>query len=315
MQVTKEPLVVFVKASPNEVEYIRSGPFADQWESLTAFIKSAAIGEWTTRFMVSEYLTDAAGEPREATHEDFSTLRTECFKSLEGKVVVAVGKAARALLGSRAHFYLPDLYQSAVRVDEFERKAKSLRKTLDRVASSCDQRVTLLASHDAEEQRPEGGTYGEQLQARIHKASDEKRVIYGVVLDPYQFDAHDDWIPPSEIESTAHEFLATRPMITLQHESMTDAQVVESFVVDYPSKSDYAKAMQRQPHRAYKRKFGDDFVHSGAWILGVRLTPELWEQYKRGDFAAFSIEGYAARVPVSPTVMPEVKFIEIGAVV
>jgi hypothetical protein len=136
--------------------------------------------------------------------------------------------------------------------------------------------------------------------------------VYGVVLDPYAPDAHDDWIPPGEIEKTAREFMKKSRVISLQHEELTDAKVVESFVEIYPSKSDRVKALRKEPHRAYKRHFGNDVIHSGSWVLGVELTPELWQQFKQGKFAAFSIEGYAIRVPTTTAAMPRVNFIEIG---
>ena len=46
----------------------------------------------------------------------------------------------------------------------------------------------------------------------IAKADSVKRIVYGVVLDPYgatgpEVDAHEDWTPPADVETAAHEYL------------------------------------------------------------------------------------------------------------
>ena len=102
-------------------------------------------------------------------------------------------------------------------------------------------------------------------------------------------------------------------MIGLSHKGVADAEVVESWVEIYPSSEDRELALKNLAHRAYKRKFGDDTVHSGAWIAGVKLSDELWAKYKKGDLDAFSIGGFSFKTQVSSQTMPEVSFVDLEA--
>lgn len=142
------------------------------------------------------------------------------------------------------------------------------------------------------------------------RTDQDKRIVYGVVLDPYVVDAHNDWIPPSEVEATAHGWFESSREINLNHSTGADAQAVESSLVEYPSRDDYRAAMAGEPHRVYRRRFGTDVVHSGTWIIGVRLSPELWAEYQRGDITAFSIEGFGVRSPAKRGEMPKVRFVD-----
>lgn len=149
-----------------------------------------------------------------------------------------------------------------------------------------------------------------QVPILKQRTDQDKRIVYGVVLDPYVVDAHNDWIPPSEVEATAHGWFESSREINLNHSQGADAQAVESSLVEYPSRDDYRAAMAGEPHRAYRRKFGDDVVHSGTWIIGVRLSPELWAAYQKGDIAAFSIEGFGMRNQAKRRELPKVSFVD-----
>jgi hypothetical protein len=101
------------------------------------------------------------------------------------------------------------------------------------------------------------------------------------------------------------------PKVKLNHRSDTTATVPESFIEQYPSDTDYKKACAGEPHSVYRRKFGDDYIHSGSWVIGVRLTDEMWAQYQKGDLQAFSIGGYGRRIPVQRSAMPKVKIVDL----
>lgn len=140
-----------------------------------------------------------------------------------------------------------------------------------------------------------------------------KRIVYGVVLDPYVVDAHNDVVPPAEIEATAHEWLkSTGGLVNLHHKTSANAHAVESFVEAYPTPEDYRAAMAGKPHRAYRRKYGDDVVHSGAWVIGVQLDEALWAAVERGEIAAFSIEGFGVKTPTEKkAAIADVRFTDI----
>jgi uracil-DNA glycosylase family 4 len=151
----------------------------------------------------------------------------------------------------------------------------------------------------------------------IAKANQIKQIVYGVVLDPYGLDgkpdtdAHDDWMPPDQTEKTAHGYLKESRIVGLQHSKKADAQVVESWVEPYPTTQEYQKAMRGEAHKITRRKFGDDFLHSGSWVLGVQLGDREWELYKAGKINAFSPGGYGIRKPLVPSRMPTVTVIDL----
>ena len=68
--------------------------------------------------------------------------------------------------------------------------------------------------------------------------------------------------------------------------------------------------MNGEPHKARKTQFGDDVIHSGSWILGVKLEPEQWAQVQAGELNAFSIGGFGTREDMSADDMPKVEYID-----
>lgn len=150
--------------------------------------------------------------------------------------------------------------------------------------------------------------------APIAKADEAKRVVYGVVLDPYAVDLQDDWSPPNEVEEAAHAWLANWRMVGSQHEARSPgSQVVESYLFPYPSPADYRAACAVQPHRVFALPFGRDVLHSGAWVLGLKLTDDAeWEKYRSGEYDGLSIRGYGERVEVARSAMPQIEIIAIG---
>ena len=159
----------------------------------------------------------------------------------------------------------------------------------------------LEAKEDAEKSRAVG----------IYKADEEKRIVYGVVLDPTELDAHEDFLSPSVIEETAHDFLESSRTIGLDHNGDAEgATVVESYVERYPTQEDYRLAIEGKPHRSYRTRFGEDSVTSGSWVLGVRLPPDLWSKVKSGELNAFSIGGVGTREDLGAGEMPDIEFID-----
>ena len=200
--------------------------------------------------------------------------------------VIALGKAARLALGNVADFSLPhpwSIRKSGDKRGELARKFKRIGRILE--TAHLTKTVTLK------------------------KADDAKRIVYGVVLDPYIVDAHDDYLSPAEIETTSHNFMASSRMIGLDHNGATEAQVVESWIQPYPDSDEYKKAVAGEPHRALRTPFGDDFIHSGSWVLGVKLSPENWAKVQAGELNAFSIGGFGTRENIEASEMPKVDFI------
>lgn len=146
---------------------------------------------------------------------------------------------------------------------------------------------------------------------RVVKSYAEKQIVYGVVLDPTRVDFHDDYIPPRTIEETAHAWLAKSRMMSVDHQKRVMAFPVESWIEQYPSDEDYKNALLGLPHRSYRRKFGNDVVHSGSWVLATKLSDDLWKRYQEGDLNSYSIEGYTIRKKITFAELPQITFIDL----
>lgn len=112
----------------------------------------------------------------------------------------------------------------------------------------------------------------------ILKADEEKRLVYGVVLEPDGVDAQSDTISADEIEATAHLYLDVFRNVGIQHEKLVNdaAHVVESYIAP----ADFVMGAQR--------------VRKGSWILTVKIVDDdLWAAVKAGKYRGFSIEGVA----------------------
>jgi len=107
---------------------------------------------------------------------------------------------------------------------------------------------------------------------------DEKRLVYGIVMEPGTFDSHMDFTSAEEIEHAAHQYLIDSRVVGQQHREAAAADVVESFIAP----TDMA--------------FGDELVRSGSWLMGVRVNDDdLWTGVKEGSYTGFSIGGFATK--------------------
>ncbi len=140
---------------------------------------------------------------------------------------------------------------------------------------------------------PEGATFKSQVKllpvAKGLNASTlpERRIVYGVVLEPEPFDGkgdgHDETYSAEVVEAAAHGYLAFYGKFDDRHGRFfpsTEIVPVESFVApcDFVS--------------------GGVTIKKGSWVLAARIvSDELWGRVLRGELTAWSIEGYAERVP------------------
>jgi len=103
----------------------------------------------------------------------------------------------------------------------------------------------------------------------------------GAPLDP---DAQHDVYSEDDIRAAAWEFLAKYRRIGFMHEkplAEQEIEIVESYVAPAP----FTLA-------------GYD-VRRGTWLLGARvISDELWQRIKRGELAAWSVDGVASRKPL-----------------
>lgn len=312
--------LVFVGSAPSGIEAARRsplvGPDSEVFESL--YLAPLSL----TKKDVGLGLARPVSVVSEATEPFWGPWLEQSLKRFDGALVVALGKVAKDALGDRASFMLP--HPSAVRrfghSGEVTRKMRAVAKSLDipfkSIKANMESRPKCQPS-----QGDIGATLAETkselwkddaIRCRVVKSAPEKRIVYGVVLDPYSVDLQNEWVPPATIEDSAHEFVEKSRVIGQNHTRKADATLVESWVEIYPSQKDRDAALENLPHRVFRRQFGDDLIHSGSWVAGVRLSDELWDQFQRGELGAFSVGGFSFKTQVSTAAMPEVDFVDIG---
>ena len=262
-----------------------------------------------------ELYLDPLGIDRDDIH---ITIDKAEIEDVNPRLVIALGKIAKEDLGDWADFNLP--HPEAIRKygdrGEVGRKLKSIHKVLfDKYekGSYFKDRVRLAKKEPIVEYKVDRKAV---INSQIIKSAPEKRIVYAAVVDPYgsdgaQEDAHNDWMPPDEVEKMAHDYLINSRVIKMQHSTEAEGEVVESWVEQYPSREEYLKAMNGEPHRVLRKQFGDDVIHSGSWIMGVRLGEREWNLFKAGKITAFSPGGFGVRKPISKSEMPQVTFIDL----
>lgn len=118
-----------------------------------------------------------------------------------------------------------------------------------------------------------------EAKGPIVKVDNEKRIVYGIVLEPETVDSQGDVISSDEIERAAHQFMIDSRIIGESHEYLAEAYPVESFIA---------------PTHLI---IGGQRVKKGSWIMGAKIMDdELWEGVKAGEYTGFSVGGFANRI-------------------
>lgn len=145
----------------------------------------------------------------------------------------------------------------------------------------------------------------------IAKVDAARQIVYGIVLDPYIVDSQGDWVPVLEVEKAAHRYLVKSRTIGDQHQKKADAELVESWLVPYPTPEDYRKAIAGEPHKVYRLKFGESEVHSGAWVVGIHvISKRLWQEVQSGAKTGLSIGAVGERTRNVTQALPEFEVVE-----
>jgi len=134
-----------------------------------------------------------------------------------------------------------------------------------------------------------------EMNVEIRKADEEKGLVYGIVLSPYEIDTYKDFEKPDEIESTAHRYLIhlgealKAEMVGVEHETPVNAAPVESFIA--PTTFWYDGTEHTEANK----------VPKGAWVLVSKVASrDVFEKIKRGELSGYSIQGWGRREPVVP---------------
>lgn len=130
------------------------------------------------------------------------------------------------------------------------------------------------------------------VYAEIIKADDEKRLVYGVVLEPDGVDAQNDTISKDEIERAAHVYLKDSRTVGDSHKKVAKAaHVVESYIAP----TDF--------------ELGGQNVKQGTWVMVVKIDDDdTWNRVKNHELTGFSIGGFSKRIPVSGPVTDQIPY-------
>lgn len=127
----------------------------------------------------------------------------------------------------------------------------------------------------------EEGKEALQKDIRIAKADKAKQIVYGLVYEPDEADAHGDTMTVDEIEKAAHGFMERQNTYNIdkQHDLDVDkGYVVESYIAPVDM------------------ELGDQEIKKGSWVAGVKVTnTDTWEQIEKGEITGFSMWGVGKR--------------------
>jgi len=243
---------------------------------------------------------------------DYKITTSKCPPS--GGVVIGLGKLSAGKSQYSTRLPHPDSIFKFGDSGEIARKARIIKSILDstpdHVLESNSEPPTQtgsLVEASIHESEPN------PINVNISKADTEKKVVTGVVLSPYSKDSQNDILFPGTIEDAAHSWLSSSRTIGLNHAAKAAGAVpVESYLVPYPTREDYVRAMENEPHKAYRFKMGEDIVTSGSWILSTKLNDSLWKDFQDGNFEAYSIGGFGLRTAHESGKIPAVEYGEIG---
>lgn len=126
----------------------------------------------------------------------------------------------------------------------------------------------------------------DRVEIKKNAKGEEKRLVTGVVLEPDEVDAQDDWEKVETIERAAHLFLANYnkspddggTQLGVMHKVFGDigVELVECYVAP----------------AAFK--LGKKKVKKGSWIVTVHISSDKrWEEVKSGKLNGFSVGGVA----------------------
>lgn len=146
---------------------------------------------------------------------------------------------------------------------------------------------------DDEDDEDEEATY--KMRVPVSKSDGEQGLVFGYALTsespdrPGEFhvDLQGDWARPEEIEKAVYDFVLESRDGGVMHKSGGDATLVESVVF----------TQEKQAAMGIP----EGVIPDGAWWLGYKVhSDEHREMVKRGELAAFSIEGMSVRAKSDP---------------
>lgn len=257
----KEAKIAFVGASPSDKDKIRKEPLTGISGKIfkEKYLKPLSLKKDDVFIinLVPEVKKNKYGILRQPNEDEISKYSEWVIKKLEQvdpDIIVALGNKAYRNLIKDIDYKLPHptaLYKIGD-WGEVDRKIEHIEKSLEDIKKKIINK--------------------QKLNCKIVKSNHEKKLIYGIVLEPDTVDAHGDIISKEEIEKSCHFYMLNSQTIGLQHEEVAPARVVESYIAPV------------------EFQLGKGQVKKGSWVLAVKvLDDDKWKKVKQGKFTGFSI--------------------------
>lgn len=125
------------------------------------------------------------------------------------------------------------------------------------------------------------------VETAIAKVDSERRIAYGIVLEPRTSanpDAQGDWYTVDDIEEAFHAF----------HEEIAKGSSGGDLMHDGTSEVGH-------PHDSFlapiEFQLGGQIVKAGSWVMGMHYPDDaIWKRVVAGELAAFSVAGVGKRI-------------------
>lgn len=114
---------------------------------------------------------------------------------------------------------------------------------------------------------------------RFFKLDEEKRIVYGVVLIPWEVDLQGDIMTDEEVEKAAHKYVESFQSVDEMHVISGVGTLLESYIAPL----DFW--------------MGGVEVVKGSWILVTRAEKAVWKKIKDGELVGYSIGYVGKRTP------------------
>lgn len=181
---------------------------------------------------------------------------------IDGKLVAvprAIFAVAAALQGARGGVNIPENEKSAIRskVQSYYSKMKTQFND-DSLKAPWEVKKLI----------------------KMSAADEDKRLVYGIVLEPNVVDLQNDMINELEIEKACHEFMEKYQNVGIRHKGVTkQCKIVENYIA--PQNMSIGN--------------GQD-VTKGSWVMVIKVYDDnIWSQIKSSNLTGLSIGGYGAR--------------------
>jgi hypothetical protein len=126
-------------------------------------------------------------------------------------------------------------------------------------------------------------TWTHQSKFFLNPAQAKERIVYGEAYVPWEVDLQREYATEAEVLRMAHGFMLKRGKVGEMHgrwkmpDGQNPGEIVESFVA----------------------RRGDPHFTAGAWCVGVKAHPSIWERVLSNQYRGFSIGGRWATRPIS----------------